>query len=420
MGSICAKRASDPVATASVAPDSPATTLIKGGNGDALQGKEGCTDSLSCPSSKKESFRDRRLSISQQAHPSAPGRRLSVYNGSPDSPHPSLQSEQMSTIGSLTIAGLEPTPSGSSAKINQDRGLAVWPFRGDVNEGLFGVYDGHAKLGHEVSQYVMETLPGIVKAWMLQTDNPRQVLREAYLEVDKALANHMDASVSGTTAVTCYLRRNHIWVANAGDSRAMVCRSSKDGCLGIALSVDHKPDTPNELKRILAMGGYVTPAGSNGSPARVWHNLRGLAMARSIGDHAAATVGVIPDPEITEYDVRFGCLQSCTEHVECEVRKKSRTLTDCLGIVLSQVHDDDVCMVIASDGVWEFLSNEEVANLVYRTCVISKDPQRIVETIVDEASHRWKVEEGDYRDDITVVVLMFPWQSPEMMSIRAT
>ncbi|KAL1514535.1 hypothetical protein AB1Y20_003632 [Prymnesium parvum] len=386
MGSICAKRASDPVATASVAPDSPATTLIKGGNGDALQGKEGCTDSLTCPSSKKETFRDRRLSISQQAHPSAPGRRLSVYNGSPDSPHPSLQSEQMSTIGSLTIAGLEPTPSGSSAKINQDRGLAVWPFRGDVNEGLFGVYDGHAKLGHEVSQYVMETLPGIVKAWMLQTDNPRQVLREAYLEVDKALANHMDASVSGTTAVTCYLRRNHIWVANAGDSRAMVCRSSKDGCLGIALSVDHKPDTPNELKRILAMGGYVTPAGSNGSPARVWHNLRGLAMARSIGDHAAATVGVIPDPEITEYDV----------------------------------HDDDVCMVIASDGVWEFLSNEEVANLVYRTCVISKDPQRIVETIVDEASHRWKVEEGDYRDDITVVVLMFPWQSPEMMSIRAT
>ena len=47
------------------------------------------------------------------------------------------------------------------------------------------------------------------------------------------------------------------------------------------------------MKRIVQMGGHVTPAGANGSPSRVWHNLRGLAMARSIGDHAAATVGVI-------------------------------------------------------------------------------------------------------------------------------
>ena len=64
--------------------------------------------------------------------------------------------------------------------------------------------------------------------------------------------------------------------------------------------------TPAEMKRILSMGGHVTPAGANGSPSRVWHNLRGLAMARSIGDHAAATVGVIAEPEISEYDVHVG------------------------------------------------------------------------------------------------------------------
>ena len=49
----------------------------------------------------------------------------------------------------------------------------------------------------------------------------------------------------------------------------------------IDLTIDHKPDSPAEMKRILQMGGHVTPAGANGSPSRVWHNLRGLAMSRS-------------------------------------------------------------------------------------------------------------------------------------------
>ena len=39
------------------------------------------------------------------------------------------------------------------------------------------------------------------------------------------------------------------------------------------------------------MGGRVSPAAADGTPARVWHNFRGLAMARSIGDHNAKAVG---------------------------------------------------------------------------------------------------------------------------------
>jgi len=53
-------------------------------------------------------------------------------------------------------------------------------------------------------------------------------------------------------------------------------------------------------------------------------------MSRSMGDYVAQSVGVIPDPEINIYDI---CL-------------------------------DDRFMIIASDGVWEFLSNEEVAQIV--------------------------------------------------------
>ena len=131
-----------------------------------------------------------------------------------------------------------------------------------------------------------------------------EALSTAYLKVDDDLAAEpgVDANVSGTTAVTCLVKEGHLWIANSGDSRAIVVRKTpgSSALKAIDLTIDHKPDSPGEMKRILQMGGHVTPAGANGSPSRVWHNLRGLAMARSIGDHAAATVGVIAEPEITE------------------------------------------------------------------------------------------------------------------------
>ena len=96
-------------------------------------------------------------------------------------------------------------------------------------------------------------------------------------------------------------------------------------------------------------------------------------MARSIGDHNAATVGVIAEPEITEYDL----------------------------------HEDDYVVIVASDGVWELLSSQDVADLVFN--VKSGDVQEMCDVIVDQSSYMWKVEEGDYRDDITVVVLKMPW-----------
>ena len=205
------------------------------------------------------------------------------------------------------MGGFEPVPGGSVAKINQDRGLAMYPWRKDASAGLFGVYDGHGRVGEKVSEFVIQNLPGALADFLgdepLGDKDPGNALSEAYIRVDTDLARSVDATVSGTTAVTCLMKEGHMWIANSGDSRAIIVRKvpGKPNQLhAIDLTIDHKPDSPGEMKRILQMGGHVTPAGANGSPARVWHNLRGLAMARSIGDHAAATVGVIAEPEITE------------------------------------------------------------------------------------------------------------------------
>lgn len=70
--------------------------------------------------------------------------------------------------------------------------------------------------------------------------------------------------------------------------------------------------------------------GKEVGPARVWikdHDIPGLAMSRSLGDYVAQSVGVIPEPEIILYDIKI----------------------------------DDRVIIIASDGVWEFMSNEQVA-----------------------------------------------------------
>ena len=163
----------------------------------------------------------------------------------------------------------------------------------------------------------------MLAAHPLVHSQPGTALEDAFQSVDKRLASHCDAGVSGTTAVVALVRGNRMWLANAGDSRAILCRqkhtsSGKSMSYGpVDLTTDHKPDSPDEKQRILQMGGHVTPAGANGAPARVWHKLRGLAMSRSIGDHNAASVGVISKPEITEHEIG----------------------------------DDDVALVLISDGV---------------------------------------------------------------------
>lgn len=314
--------------------------------------------------------------MAQAPEPTRRNRRLSVYGGQGGSQSdPSTPVPPVPTCGAQSIAGLEPVPGGSTQKINQDRAIAIYPYAGSPACFLGGVFDGHGRVGEQVSQYIIETLPGELAAHPNFADQPGEAMRQVFMSVDHSLARHVDASVSGSTAVAVLLRGNHMWLANSGDSRAVMCRHKPKSNRLIAhdLTIDQKPDTPAEMKRILSMGGHVTPAGPNGSPSRVWHNLRGLAMARSIGDHAAATVGVIAEPEVTEYEVT----------------------------------DDDVCLIIASDGVWELLESQQIVDIV--AGVQDLDPMTICNNIVAEASHAWKVEEGDYRDDITCVVLTFPW-----------
>ena len=116
---------------------------------------------------------------------------------------------------------------------------------------------------------------------------------------------------SGTTAVYGLRLGKKLYVANIGDSRCIVVRKGATGTIEVvALSYDHKPDSPGEKERILKAGGRVMPLPGlpeeDRGPARVWLadvDVPGLAMSRSIGDDVSHKVGVIDVPEIIEYDI---------------------------------------------------------------------------------------------------------------------
>lgn len=157
---------------------------------------------------------------------------------------------------------------------------------------------------------------------------------------------------------------NKIYVANVGDSRAILIRkgSIEDHFEVAALTRDHKPDDFDEAQRIKASGGrvdsYRDQNGGKLGPERVWlsdQDLPGLAMSRSFGDSVACQVGVNAIPECREVTL------------------------------LPQ----DKIIVLASDGVWEFMSNEEVASIIY-PFFEQKNAEKAAETLVKAAFKRWK------------------------------
>jgi serine/threonine protein phosphatase PrpC len=166
------------------------------------------------------------------------------------------------------------------------------------------------------------------------------VFTSAYLHLNSDLLKRptIDSSFSGSTAVSVLIRGNLAIGANAGDSRAILGKKSDGVWTAVPLSNDHKPDNSSEQSRIQRCGGRVEPFKGNShpdetgrslGPARVWlrgEQIPGLAMSRSIGDSVAAQVGVISEPEV-------------------------------LQVELTREHK---FLILASDGVWEFISSQAV------------------------------------------------------------
>jgi serine/threonine protein phosphatase PrpC len=151
----------------------------------------------------------------------------------------------------------------------------------------------------------------------------------------------------------------------------------------VALSTDHKVNLPEEQARIEGMGGYVQPEEEDDGdfmPARMYESARnrrlgpGLCVSRALGDLKALKIGLLPTPEV------------CTHTVS----------------------DDDCFLIMASDGVWEFIDNAEAVQIVNQFYSAGRPAMDACRFLIAKAAVLWRKYEGDYRDDITAVVMYLP------------
>ena len=272
-------------------------------------------------------------------------------------------------------------------KYNQDN-FFVYKNLNDENNVLFiGVCDGHGLFGHDVSKYLINHLPNNLNKALKKTnkyihhkETLYKTMKEVFIKTNNDLCKSplVDTQFSGSTCVTIILTKNKIISGNAGDSRAVMGRFKNGEWISIDLSHDQKPNNPGERERILSHGGrieaYKDENGNDFGPKRVWvqnEDIPGLAMSRSFGDEVAASVGTISEPEIETFDLT----------------------------------NDDKFIIIASDGIWEFISSQECVNII-KDFYIKKDLKGCLKYLLNESSKRW-IKEEEVIDDITAVLIFF-------------
>lgn len=176
---------------------------------------------------------------------------------------------------------------------------------------------------------------------------------------------------SGCTAVVALLAGTTLLVANAGDSRCVVCRDGK----AVDMSIDHKPEDALELARIRKAGGKVTPDGRvNG----------GLNLSRAIGDHAYKQNKKLPLME-----------------------QMISPLPDIRTLQIDPI--TDTWMILACDGIWNFMSSQEVVDYINER--INTTPDDKLSSICEELFEHCLAPDthgdGTGCDNMTAVIVKF-------------
>lgn len=217
--------------------------------------------------------------------------------------------------------------------------------------GLFGIFDGHG--GPHAADFVKTNLFINLMQHAKFTTDTAKALVDAYEHTDSQYlqedgkSNHDD----GCTAVTAVLVGQKLYIGNVGDSRAVLCRAGQ----AVPLSVDHKPNTKDERQRIEDAGGVVVWAGT-------WRVGGVLAVSRAFGDRPLKPY-VIPTPYIQE----------------------------------EQLTAADEFFILASDGLWDVITNQDAIQMVKNV----PDAQKAARLLAEQAYERGS------NDNISCVVVRF-------------
>jgi protein phosphatase 1L len=216
---------------------------------------------------------------------------------------------------------------------------------------MFGIFDGHG--GSRAAEYLKQHLfDNLMKHPQFLADT-KLAISETYQLTD---ANFLDSEKDtfrddGSTASTAVLVGNHLYVANVGDSRTILSKAGQ----AIPLSEDHKPNRSDERKRIESAGGIVMWAGT-------WRVGGVLAMSRAFGNRMLKQF-VVAEPEIQDLEL----------------------------------DEDFELLVLASDGLWDVVPNEDAVTLAQSEEDLETAARKLTEAAFTRGS----------ADNITCIVVKF-------------
>ncbi|KAH7696189.1 Protein phosphatase 2C containing protein [Aphelenchoides avenae] len=248
------------------------------------------------------------------------------------------------------------------------------------NWSFFAVFDGHAgsKVAFHSAENLLLTLldtPEFKKVVEelkasegKMTENAKELIKEGmrtgFLKLDDTMkASHGDdRERSGTTAISAILTPDHIFFANLGDSRGLCSRKSNK----TFSTEDHKPYLEKERERIVKAGGSVMIQRVNGS----------LAVSRALGDFEYKSVPglcateqlVSPEPDV---------------------------------YIIDRSKEDDEFLVLACDGIYDVLENDELCSLIRSRLSVTRDLKTAMNQVLDVC-----LSKGS-RDNMTLILVLF-------------
>ncbi|XKL64067.1 hypothetical protein PGB90_004153 [Kerria lacca] len=246
---------------------------------------------------------------------------------------------------------------------------------------FFAVFDGHAgaKVSAHCAEHLMEC---IVNSEEFRRSDFTKGIRSGFLHLDDSMRTLPELASgedkSGSTAVCALVSPQQIFVANCGDSRAVLCNSANP-----AFSTqDHKPVLPGERERIQRAGGIKSQALFRfliqliNCRVMIQRINGSLAVSRALGDY-----------EYKNVEGRGPCEQLVSPEPEIFVRDRD---------------EKDEFLVLACDGVWDVMSNEDICNFIRSRLLITDDLESITNQVVDTCLHK------DSRDNMSIVLVTFP------------
>lgn len=258
--------------------------------------------------------------------------------------------------------------------------------------GFFAVFDGHGRYGDVVSQYCRENFmdslfdrKAIRNVKSLSCNVLTTALSKTFLRFDSQLyeaaldykpsqpgENKVTFVFSGTTATMALILKESIIVANTGDSRTLLCKS---GSLQFA-TTDHNPGNTIEDERILAAGGKIHTTPSQHKVILDPEAYTNLAVSRTLGDFGFKRAPKIP--------------------AEKQIVSPVPDIS-----VIERDHKTDEFLLLASDGVFKSLSNEEVVDFVRRQLTITDDLTRICHNLIEMSYYSVSTwESGDILNNL--------------------